>query len=130
MIYWIIGQMCVGKTYYSKVIGEMLGKDAFHLDHINQSIPLVEAYKEAIQGGLIEGFTPHRDGGHLKAITEAIGKEEVRYILIAPDYEKWLENCKPIIACQTDENPPSYSKEQYEQENARLSELKPIFTIR
>lgn len=130
MIYWVIGQMCVGKTHYSKIIGEMIGREPFHLDHIRQGVPLVEAYKEAIKSGLIEGFTPHRDSGHLKAIMEAIGDEEVRYILIEPDYEKWKQNCIPIINCPTDENPPDYTKEQYEQENNRLRELKPIITIK
>lgn len=130
MIYWIIGQMCSGKTHYSKIIGEMMGKEPFHLDHIRQDIHLVDAYKEAIKSGLIEGFTPHRNNEHLTAITEAIRDDEVRYILIAPDYEKWLENCKPIIACPTDENPPNYTKQQYEQENNRLKGLKPIITLK
>lgn len=108
----------------------MMGKEPFHLDHIRQGVPLVQAYKEALESGLIEGYTPHRNAQHLQAITEAIGDKEVRYILIAPDYEQWLENCKPIIACPTDENPPNYTKEQYEQENNRLKGLKPIIVIK
>lgn len=130
MIYFIIGQMCTGKTHYSKIIGEMIGKEPFHLDHIDMSNGLVEGYKQALEGGLIEGYTPHRNAEHLQAITEAIGDREVKYILVAPSYEKWKENCKPIIACPTDENPPNYTKEQYEAENDRLRELKPIITIK
>jgi hypothetical protein len=130
MIYWVIGQMCSGKTHYSKTIGEMVYRDVFHLDEVNTSNGLVEGYKEAVKTGLIEGFTPHRNQEHLQSITEAIGDEEVKYILIAPDYDKWKENCKPIIACQTDENPPDYTKEEYEAENARLAKLDPILTIR
>lgn len=129
-VYWIIGQMCVGKTHYSKIIGEMIGRQPFHLDHINQSLPLVESYKEAITTGLIEGFTPHRNQGHLEAITKALEGKEVIYILIEPEYDKWKENCKPIIACPTDENPPDYSKEEYERENQRLRELKPVLVIK
>lgn len=127
---WIIGVMCSGKTHYSKIIGELIGKDPFHLDHIDMSKGLVEGYKQALEGGLIEGYTPHRNAEHLQAITEAIGDREVKYILVAPSYEKWKENCKPIIACPTDENPPNYTKEQYEAENDRLRELKPIITIK
>lgn len=130
MIYWITGQMCSGKTYYSEIIGKMIGRKPFHLDHIDQRLPLVYAYKSALSTGLIEGFTPHRNAEHLKAITEAIGDREVKYILVEPEYEKWLENCKPVIACPTDDNPPSYTKEQYEQENNRLRGLKPIITIK
>lgn len=61
---------------------------------------------------------------------EAIGDEEVKYIIIAPDYDKWKENCKPIIACPTDENPPNYTEEEYKNENNRLMELKPILIIK
>lgn len=129
-VYWIIGQMCSGKTHYSKILGEMLHLTTFHLDHIRHDIPLVEAYREAVQTGLIEGFTPHRNQAHLKAITEALEGKDVIYILVEPSYEQWLENCKPIIACPTDENPPSYIKEEYEAENDRLRELKPVLTIR
>jgi hypothetical protein len=129
MLYWVIGQMCSGKTYYSELIGEQIGKKPFHLDHINQNISLVEAYREALKTGLIEGFTPHRNAQHLEAITKAIGDRQVSYILIEPPYEKWLENCKPIIACPTDENPPNYTKEQYEEENNRLRKLEPVLII-
>ncbi len=129
-VYWIIGQMCTGKTYYSKILGEIMGLEPFHLDHIRQSIPLVEAYKEAVSGGLIEGFTPHRDGGHLSAITKALEGKEVVYILIEPSYEQWKKNCIPIIACPTDENPPDYTEEEYNRENDRLKQLKPIIIIK
>lgn len=115
--------MCVGKSYYSKIIGEMLGIEPFHLDHINLALPLQEAYNIAIQTGLIEGFTPFRNAQHYNAITEALKDKEVFYIMIEPSYEQWLENCKPIIACPTDENPPNYSKEEYEAENNRLKIL-------
>ena len=129
-VYWIIGQMCVGKTYYSKIFGEMMGRTPFHLDHIRHDIPLVEAYKEAVTTGLIEGFTPHRNAAHFEAITQALEGKEVFYILVEPSYEQWQENCKPIIACPTDENPPSYTREEYEQENNRLRALGPVLTIR
>ena len=43
---------------------------------------LVEGYKQALEGGLIEGYTPHRNAEHLQAITEAIGDREVKYILV------------------------------------------------
>ncbi len=115
--------MCVGKTYYSEIIGKYLGLKPFHLDHIDQSKPLIEAYKEAIQTGLIEGYTPHRNKAHYDAIMKAIGDREVIYILISPSYEQWLENCKPIIACPTDENPPEYTREEYEEENERLKNI-------
>jgi hypothetical protein len=128
-VYWIIGMMCVGKTYYSNIFGEMLGLTPFHLDHIRHDIPLVEAYREAITTGFIEGFTPHRNQGHLEAITQALEGKEVFYILIEPTYEQWLENCKPVIACPTDENPPSYTKEEYEAENRRLRELQPRLVV-
>ena len=121
--------MCVGKTYYSNLIGEMMGVPAAHLDHINQSVPLVDAYKEAIVTGLIEGFTPHRSADHLSAIMEALDGKEVVYILIEPSYEQWKKNCEPVIANPTDENPPYYTKEQYEAENKRLRELNPKLTI-
>ncbi|NTW90571.1 MAG: hypothetical protein HGA35_01325 [Erysipelotrichaceae bacterium] len=106
-IIWVIGQMCSGKTTFSIKYGKKIGKIPFHLDHIRQDIPLVEAYKEAIQSGLIEGFTPHRNAEHLKAITEALEGHEVEYILIAPSYKQWKKNCLPIISCPTDENPPN-----------------------
>jgi hypothetical protein len=128
-VYWIIGQMCVGKTYYSKTFGEMLGLTPFHLDHIRQDVPLNVAYKEAVQSCLIEGFTPHRNQGHLEAITEALKDKDVFYILIEPAYEQWLENCKPVIACPTDENPPSYTKEEYEAENKRLRGFNPRLIV-
>ncbi len=123
-VYWIIGQMCSGKTRYSHMFGELFDLTPFHLDHIRHDIPLVEAYKEAITTGLIEGFTPHRNQEHLEAITQALEGKEVRYILMEPPYERWLENCKPVIACPTDENPPNYTKEEYEAENRRLRQLK------
>jgi len=129
-VYWVIGQMCSGKTYYSKIIGELLNLTPFHLDHINQSIPLVEAYKEAVSTGLVEGFTPHRNAHHLDCIMEALKGKEVIYIMIEPEYEQWLENCKPVIACPTDENPPNYTKEQYEAENNCLKLLKPKVIIK
>lgn len=122
--------MCSGKTHYSKIIGEMLGKEPFHLDHITTSMGLVEGYRQALESGLIEGYTPFRNAEHLRAITEAIGDREVRYILVSPTYKQWKENCKPIIACPTDENPPDYSEKEYEAENRRLAKLEPIFTIR
>lgn len=50
-VYWIIGVMCSGKTTISDKIGNLLDLKPFHLDHINQSIPLVQAYQEAIQTG-------------------------------------------------------------------------------
>ncbi len=129
-VIWIIGVMCSGKTTFSEKFGKLIGTKPFHLDHIRHDIPLIEAYKEAIQGGLIEGFTPHRNEEHLKAITEALKGHEVKYILISPSYEQWKENCKPIIACPTDENPPDYTKEEYEAENKRLKKLtNPILTI-
>lgn len=128
-VYWIIGQMCSGKTHYSKIIGEMMNLTPFHLDHINQSIPLDEAYKEAVRYGLIEGFTPHRNQYHLESITRALEGKEVVYILIAPTYEQWKKNCEPIIACPTDENPPDYTEEEYNRENARLRELNPTIII-
>lgn len=130
IIYWIIGVMCSGKTHYSKIIGEMMGKEPFHLDHIRQDIPLALAYAEAIQSGLIEGYTPHRNQQHLEAITEALKGHTVRYILIAPSYKQWKKNCEPIIACPTDENPPDYTKKEYEAENKRLKKLKPIIIIK
>ena len=108
----------------------MLNLTPFHLDHIRQDIPLVEAYKEAVNTGLVEGFTPHRNQTHLEAMTEALKDKEVFYILIEPEYEQWLENCKPIIACPTDENPPSYTKEEYERENKRLRDLRPQLVIK
>jgi hypothetical protein len=129
-IYWIIGQMCSGKTYYSKIIGEYLGLKPFHLDHINLSLPLVEAYREAIQSGLIEGFTPLRNKEHYRAIVEAIGDKEVIYILIAPSYEQWKRNCIPVIQNITDENPPDYTEEEYERENKRLEAFKPKVIIK
>lgn len=122
-IIWIIGVMCSGKTTFSNKFGEMIDKEPFHLDNIRHDIPLVEAYKEAIQSGLIEGYTPHRNEEHLKAITKALEEHEVYHILIKPSYERWKENCKPIIACPTDENPPNYTKEEYEAENNRLKEI-------
>jgi len=128
-VYYIIGQMCSGKTHYSQILGEMLNLAPFHLDYIRHDIPLVEAYKEAVKAELIEGFTPHRNQAHLEAITQALEGKEVFYILIAPTYEQWLENCKPIIACPTDENPPSYTKEEYEAENDRLRLLKPRIVV-
>jgi len=129
-VYYIIGQMCTGKTHYSKILGEMLNLTPFHLDHINQSIPLVEAYREAVSYGLIEGFTPHRNQQHLEAITQALEGKEVVYILIEPTYEQWKKNCIPILECPTDENPPNYTEEEYNGENNRLRELKPLLTIR
>jgi hypothetical protein len=129
-IYWVIGQMCVGKTYYSNVLGEMMGVIPFHLDHIDQSLPLIEAYKEAIKSGLIEGFTPHRNADHLSAITEALKRKEIVYILIEPSYEQWKKNCEPVFANPTDENPPHYTEEQYDAENKRLRELKPKIIIK
>lgn len=122
--------MCSGKTHYSKILGEMLNLTPFHLDHIRHDIPLVEAYREAIQTGLIEGFTPHRNQAHLEAITQALEGKEVVYILIEPSYEQWQENCKPVIACPTDENPPSYTMDEYVAENNRLRALGPVLTIR
>lgn len=125
--YWIIGQMCVGKTYYSKIIGEMLGLKPVSLDFVNGL-----DYNSLIKGDrvLIEGFTPHRNNDHYRAIMEALKDYEIIYIQIAPEYEKWLENCKPIIACPTDENPPSYTKEEYENENKRLEKLEPLLIIK
>jgi hypothetical protein len=128
-VIWIIGQMCVGKTHYSKLIGEMIDVKPFHLDHIDQSLPLVEAYREAVKSGLIEGFTPQRNPEHLKAITEALKGSKVYYILIAPPYSQWKENCKPIIANPHDENPPDYTEEEYNAENERLMKLEPVFVI-
>lgn len=122
-IIWIIGVMCSGKTTISHKIGKLLNREPFHLDHIDQSKPLVEAYKEAIQTGLIEGYTPFRNQAHYNAIMKALEDMEVDYILIQPEYEQWLENCKPIIACPTDENPPNYTKDEYEAENERLIKL-------
>lgn len=122
-VYWIIGVMCSGKTTISTEIGKLLDLDPFHLDHINQSIPLAQAYQEAIYTGLIEGYTPLRNETHFHAIMKALMGKEVVYILVYPPYEKWLENCKPIIACPTDENPPNYTREQYEAENERLIKL-------
>lgn len=121
--------MCSGKTHYSHIFGEMLGLTPFHLDHIRHDIPLVDAYREAITTGLIEGFTPHRNQAHLEAIMEALKDREIIYILIAPEYEQWLENCKPVIACPTDENPPSYTKEEYEAENERLRGFNPVIVV-
>lgn len=115
--------MCSGKTTISKEIGKLLDLDPFHLDHINQSIPLDQAYQEAIQTGLIEGYTPLRNEAHFHAIMKALIGKEVIYIMVYPPYEKWLENCKPIIACPTDENPPNYTKDEYEAENERLIKL-------
>jgi hypothetical protein len=129
-IIWVIGVMCSGKTTFSLEYGKKINKIPFHLDHIRQGVPLIQAYKEAIQTGLIEGYTPHRNTEHLKAITEALEGYEVEYILIKPPYEQWKENCKPIIACPTDENPPDYTKEEYEAENERLKNItKPILII-
>lgn len=122
-VYWIIGVMCSGKTTISTEIGKLLDLEPFHLDHINQSIPLVQAYQEATQTGLIEGYTPFRNEAHYNAIMKALEGKEVKYIMVYPQYEQWLENCKPIIACPTDENPPEYTKEQYEAENERLIKL-------
>lgn len=122
-IYWIIGVMCSGKTTISHKIGNLLDLKPFHLDHINQSISLVQAYQEAIQTGLIEGYTPFRNQSHYNAIMEALDSKEVKYIMVYPHYEQWLENCKPIIACPTDENPPNYTKDEYEAENERLIKL-------
>ena len=129
-LYWIIGVMCSGKTHYSKIIGKMLDLETFHLDLIDQSKSLTEAYTEAIKTGLIEGYTPFRNEAHYNAIMEALKDKEVSYILVKPSYEQWLENCKPIIACPTDENPPNYTIEEYEAENDRLKQLtNPIFVI-
>lgn len=115
--------MCSGKTTISHKIGNLLDLKPFHLDHINQSIPLVQAYQVAIQTGLIEGYTPFRNQSHYNAIMEALDGKEVKYIMVYPPYEQWLENCKPIIACPTDENPPNYTKDEYEAENERLIKL-------
>jgi len=124
--YWIIGQMCVGKTHYSKIIGEMLGLEPIHLDFVQgPDYSIIKGERV-----LIEGFTPHRNAEHLRAITEALKDYEVKYILIEPSYEQWKENCKPIIACPTDENPPNYSRFEYEAENNRLRELKPMLIIK
>lgn len=54
---------------------------------------------------------------------EALEGKEIKYIMVYPPYEQWLENCKPIIACPTDENPPNYTKDEYEAENKRLINL-------
>ena len=117
--------MCSGKSYYSKIIGEMLGVEPYHLDNIkNCDYSCVSNLK------LIEGFTPHRNNKHLTAITEALKDKEVLYILIEPSYEQWKENCKPIIANPDDMNPPDYTKQQYEAENNRLRQLNPILTIK
>jgi hypothetical protein len=124
---YIVGQMCSGKTTFSKIFKE-LGLSVFHLDHIRQDIPLTDAYKEAFKSDIVEGYTPFRLKEHWEAIKDQLNG--VKYILIAPPYEKWRENCKPIIACPTDENPPNYTKEEYEAENNRLKELtKPIIII-
>jgi broad-specificity NMP kinase len=124
---WIVGQMCSGKTTFSKIFKE-LGLNVFHLDHIRTDIPLTEAYKEALKSDIIEGYTPFRIREHWEAIEPHL--KNVKYILLTPIYEKWKENCKPIIACPTDENPPDYTKEEYEAENNRLKYLiKPIITI-
>jgi len=122
-IIWVVGQMCSGKTTFSKKFGKLIGKEPFHLDHIRQDINLVQAYAEAVQSGLVEGYTPHRNQQHLEAITEALRGHTVSYILIAPSYKQWKKNCLPIIACPTDENPPDYTEEQYEAENERLKQL-------
>jgi len=50
--------------------------------------------------------------------------------MIEPTYEQWLENCKPVIACPTDENPPDYTKEEYEAENERLKKVNPAVIIK
>jgi hypothetical protein len=127
---WIVGQMCVGKTYYSKVFGDLIGYKPFHLDHI-PDLPLVEAYKKALEHDLIEGFTPLRDDNHWQAIQKALKGYKVKHILVAPDYSQWLENCKPIIADPNSINPPNYTKIEYEQENDRIAQLvNPIFIIR
>lgn len=126
-IIWVVGCMCSGKTYYSNLLGEMFDKKPFHLDHIDLSLPLVEAYRRAIKNGFIEGYTPFRNQTHYQAMNEAmnelIGKKEVEYILISPPYDKWKVNCIPIINCPTDENPPDYTKEEYEQEIERIKLL-------
>lgn len=128
-VYFIIGQMCAGKTHYSKILGDMIGVEPFHLDNINKAIPLQDAYNIATQSKVIEGFTPFRNQAHLEAITKALEGKEVVYILIRPTYEKWLENCKPIIACPTDENPPPYSRDEYDAENKRLEKSNPRIII-
>jgi hypothetical protein len=128
---WVVGQMCSGKTYYSEIIGEMFGYIPFHLDHINTRLSLIEAYTEALEHDLIEGFTPLRNDEHYMALQIAIAGRDVKHIMVAPSYEQWLENCKPIIANLTDENPPNYTKEQYELENSRIASIvNPVFIIK
>jgi len=122
-VIWIVGMMCTGKTTFSNKLGELLGMTPFHLDHIDQSLPLVEAYREAIKTGLIDGFTPHRNQAHYNAIMTALENSDIIYIQMAPPYEEWLKRCQPIINNPTDENPPSYSKEEYEAENDRINKL-------
>jgi deoxyadenosine/deoxycytidine kinase len=128
-IIWICGMMCVGKTTFSNKLGELLNKTPFHLDHIDQSIPLVEAYKEAIKTGLIEGFTPHRNNHHYQAIMEALKGYDIIYLQLTPSYEDWLIRCQPVFDKPTDENPPSYTKEEYEAENQRINKLTNSITI-
>ncbi len=124
---WIVGVMCSGKTTFSNIFKE-LGLSVFHLDHIRTDISLTDAYREALQSDIIEGYTPFRLKEHWEAIKPHL--KNIKYILIKPPYEKWKENCKPIIACPTDENPPDYTKEEYEAENKRLQDLiKPIIII-
>lgn len=122
-VIWIVGQMCTGKTTFAHKLGKLLGTTPFHLDHIDQTVPLTEAYHKAIQTGLIEGFTPHRNEYHYQAIMEVLKGYDIIYIQIAPPYEVWKKNCIPIINNPTDENPPDYSKEEYEQENERIKNL-------
>jgi deoxyadenosine/deoxycytidine kinase len=128
-IIWIVGQMCVGKTTLALKLGELLNKKPFHLDHIDQSLPLTQAYQEAIKSGLIEGFTPHRNEHHYKAIMEVLKQYDIIYLQPTPAYEDWLEQCKPIINNPSDENPPSYTKEEYEAENERIHKLTNSITI-
>jgi hypothetical protein len=128
-IIWVVGQMCTGKTTFSKKLGELIHKEPFHLDHINQSIPLVDAYREAIQSGLIEGFTPHRNTQHYNAIMEVLKDYDIIYLQLTPTYEDWLLRCKPIIECPTDENPPDYTEEEYHTENLRIHQLTKSITI-
>jgi len=123
---WVIGQMCSGKTTFCQIFKE-LGLSVFHLDHIRTDIPLTEAYKEALKADIIEGYTPFRADNHWEAIKPHL--KDVKYILLAPSYEKWQEQCKPIIANPDDYNPPNYTKEQYEAENTRLKNLTNPFLV-
>lgn len=99
--FWFVGSTCAGKSKYSVSVVDKLGASRKNLDLVFDIQDIYDTDKRLAYGRMfgnmddlivIDGIVPFNREEDMSIVMDIIKDYKIIYVLIAPDYDKWLKN--------------------------------------